>query len=246
MKALVLARLALVTALGATTAASWAQTPAPAVPTPASAGSAAPAASAAMPAASNPLLVLPQWAQDKVIASRQDPKVRDQAYKQGAKLASFCANCHGPAGHSVLPEVPNLAGQNTVYVLSQLNKFHDGRRRGNFFMEGLVRGMSNDERFAVAVYYTSQEPAQFKAGNPVLAARGQTLYESGCKRCHGDTGAGSERNSRIAGQHPDYLDMSLRRYRENKIRAEERMFKATKALKDDEIKALSVYIAGLR
>lgn len=238
MKVRVLARIAIVAALGAASLAPWAQTATPV---------AAPATAApATPPASNPLLVLPQWAQDKVVAARQDPKLMEQAYKHGAKLATFCANCHGPAGHSVLPEVPNLAGQNTVYVLNQLNKFHDGRRRGNFFMEGLVKAMSNDERFAVAVYYTNQEPASFKVSDPSLAATGKTLYEDACKRCHGVAGGGSERNSRIAGQHPSYLDMSLRRYRENKDRSEDRMFKATKALTDQEIRALSAYIGSLR
>lgn len=238
MKVRVLARIAFVAALGAASLSPWAQTATPV---------AAPATAApATPPASNPLLVLPQWAQDKVVAARQDPKLMEQAYKHGAKLATFCANCHGPAGHSVLPEVPNLAGQNTVYVLNQLNKFHDGRRRGNFFMEGLVKAMSNDERFAVAVYYTNQEPASFKVSDPSLAATGKTLYEDACKRCHGVAGGGSERNSRIAGQHPSYLDMSLRRYRENKDRSEDRMFKATKALTDQEIRALSAYIGSLR
>ncbi|HZN47734.1 MAG TPA: c-type cytochrome [Ramlibacter sp.] len=237
-------RVAAVLAMSVTTALTWAQTSTPS-PVPA-ASAPAPVASAAMPAASNPLLVLPQWAQDKVVAARQDPKLLAQAYKQGAKVATFCANCHGPAGHSVRPEVPNLAGQNMVYVLNQLNKFHDGRRRGNFFMEGLVKAMSNDERFAVAVYYTDQEPASFKVSDPALAATGQALYEEACKRCHGASGAGSERNSRIAGQHPSYLDMSLRRYRQNQDRSEARMFKATKALNDQEIKALSAYIGSLR
>jgi cytochrome c553 len=203
-------------------------------------------ASAATSAASNPLLVLPQWAQDKVVAVRKDPKAWEQAYKLGAKLAPFCANCHGPAGHSVSPETPNLAAQNTVYVLNQLNKFHDSRRRGNFFMERLVRGMSNDERFGLAVYYTDQEPASFKVQDALLVGKGQSIYERSCKRCHGETGAGSERNSRIAGQHPEYLEMSIKRYRENKDRSEERMFKATRVLSDEEIKAVAAYVGALR
>jgi cytochrome c553 len=240
MKSSILARMALLVVLGLATPVLQAQAPA------GNGVAAPPAASPASAAASNPLLVLPQWAQDKVLAARQDRKVQEQAYKLGAKLAPFCANCHGPAGHSVLPEVPNLAAQNTVYVLNQLNKFHDGRRSGNFFMEGLVRGMSNDERFGLAVYYTDQEPANFKVNDPVLAEKGRVLYEDGCKRCHGETGAGSERNSRIAGQHPDYLNMSIKRYRENKIRSETRMFKATRSLTDDEIRALSAYIGSLR
>lgn len=55
--------------------------------------------------------------------------------------------------------------------------------------------------------------ASFKVNDAALAGKGRALYEKACKRCHGETGAGSERNSRVAGQHPDYL--SIKRYRES-------------------------------
>ena len=194
----------------------------------------------------NPAAMLPQWAQDKLAAAKADPKLREQAYRQGEKLATFCANCHGIAGSSVKPEVPNLAGQNPVYVLHQLNKFHDGRRRGAFFMEGLVKAMSNDERFAVTVYFTSQEAKAQPAPDPNLAAQGKVLYEKGCRKCHDDNGAGSEKYSRVAGQQPDYLEKSIRRYRDNDVRADEKMFKVTKNLSDADIKALVAYIGSLR
>jgi cbb3-type cytochrome c oxidase subunit III len=228
--------LACLLALALTCATAGAQ---PAAPAPAQ-------ATPAQPAASNPALVLPQWAQDKLAAAKADPKLHEAAYKQGAKLATFCANCHGQSGQSVKPEVPNLAGQNTIYVLNQLNKFHDGRRKGAFFMEGLVKAMSNDERFAVAVYYTNQEmPKPQALADAKLAAQGKAVYDNGCKKCHGESGAGSEKNSRLAGQQPGYLETSIRRYRDNDVRADEKMFKYTKGLTDAEIKALVAYIAGL-
>jgi cytochrome c553 len=242
MKSSALAQLAFALALGLTSGASWAQA------APAAAAATSPAATPAATPASlpSPLLVLPQWAQDKIVAARTDKTLNEQAYKHGAKLATFCANCHGPAGHSATPDVPNLAGQNTIYVLNQLNKFHDGRRRGNFFMERVVRAMSNEERYAVAVYYTQQEPKNLPPPDAKLAETGKALYEKGCKRCHGETGAGSERNSRLAGQFPEYLDMSIKRYRDNNIRSEERMYKATKSLTDSDIKALAAYIGSLQ
>lgn len=205
-----------------------------------------PAAGPAQGAGAQGAAVLPQWAQDKLAASRADPKVQEQAYRQGAKLAGFCANCHGANGQSLQPDVPNLAGQNTVYVLNQLNKFHDGRRKGAFFMEGVVKGMSNDERFAVAVYYTRQEaPRPQPVRDAKLAAQGKALYDSGCSRCHGNDGAGSENNSRLAGQQPDYLESAIRRYRDN-VRVDERMARSTKGLTDAEVKALATYIAAMR
>jgi cytochrome c553 len=226
MKIPAFARLAAVLALAGAGAAAWGQ--------------------AGAPAASDAAAVLPKWAQDRLAAVKADPKAYEQAYRQGAKLASFCANCHGPSGQSVRPDVPNLAGQNTVYVLNQLNKFHDGRRTGAFFMEGLVKAMSPEERFAVAIYYTNQEaPKPQAAADVKLAGQGKALYENVCRQCHGEGGAGTERNPRLAGQQPEYLQTSLRRYRD-KIRVDENMARSTKGLADADIKALAVYIGGLR
>ena len=233
MKFPALARRAGLLALGLTSAAASAQ-------------GARPAAAPAQPAVSDAASVLPQWAQDKLAAARADPKVKEQAYRQGAKLANFCSNCHGPSGQSVKPDVPNLAGQNTVYVLNQLNKFHDGRRKGAFFMEGLVKAMSNDERFAVAVYYTNQDaPKPQPARDATLAAQGKALYDNVCRACHGQDGMGSEQNSRLAGQQPDYLESTIRGYRDS-VRVDERMFKSTRGLTDAQVKALATYIGAMR
>lgn len=226
-------QLTVALATGLCTLAAMAQAAAPA---------ASPGASAPQP---DPMLVLPQWAQDKLVAARADPKLMEAAYKHGAKLATFCSNCHGESGHSVRPEVPNLAGQNTIYVLSQLNKFYEGTRRGAFFMEGLVKAMSNEERFAVAVYYTAQKPQSTPAKDSSLARAGKEVYLKACKKCHGETGYGSERNSRIAGQQAEYMTNAVKRYRDNNLRADERMYKYTKSLTDKDIQALVAYIASM-
>jgi cytochrome c553 len=210
-------------ALALACAASWAQ------------GSVAPAATNGT-----------AWASGKLAALKADPKLQEQVLRQGAKLAGFCANCHGPSGQSVKADVPNLAGQNTIYVLTQLEKFHDARRKGAFFMEGLVKAMSKDERFAVAFYYTTQQPKSLPVADAAQAARGKVLYEKGCQRCHGASGAGDEDESRIAGQQPDYLAKSIRRYRENNLRSDEQMFRYSKALSDADIQALVVYIGSMR
>lgn len=231
------ARLAFAVAALATGTVAWAQQPAAPVA----------AAAPAQPAASHPAAVLPQWAQDKLASAKNDPKVLEQAYRQGAKLATFCANCHGEAGVSVRPDVPNLAGQSTIFVLDQLNKFHDGRRRGAFFMEGLMKAMSNEERFAVAVYYTRQAPPKaLPLKDAALGAKGKAVYEQACRKCHGDTGAGSEKASRIAGQQPEYMEKAIRLYRENNLRADEKMFKYTRGLTDADIRALVAYVGAMQ
>jgi cytochrome c553 len=62
------------------------------------------------------------YAQDTALvarleAARQNPVLRDQLVQQGRKAAAVCAYCHGDGGNSVKPDVPNLAAQNTAYLL---------------------------------------------------------------------------------------------------------------------------------
>jgi cytochrome c553 len=43
-------------------------------------------------------------------------------------LISGCVPCHGADGIAKFTEVPNLAGQNEPYLLSQLQASHAGKR----------------------------------------------------------------------------------------------------------------------
>ena len=38
------------------------------------------------------------------------PRLLEAAHKTGAKVASFCANCHGEGGNSATPDTPNVSG----------------------------------------------------------------------------------------------------------------------------------------
>jgi cytochrome c553 len=69
---------------------------------------------------------------NRLEASRQNPTLNDQLVVLGRKAAAVCAYCHGDGGNSVKPDVPNLAGQNTAYLLEQIQQFSDGRRRNEF------------------------------------------------------------------------------------------------------------------
>ena len=115
------------------------------------------------------------------------PRLLEAANKTGSKVASFCANCHGEGGNSTSPDTPNLAGQNTSYLLEQLRQFADGRRR-NIFMEGMIRALSADEKVGVVLYYSQQDVTFKPPANAALASKGQEYYNKICFRCHGDQG----------------------------------------------------------
>ncbi len=46
----------------------------------------------------------------------------------GREKARRCSVCHGQLGIAELPNAPNLAGENSIYVELQLKAFRDGDR----------------------------------------------------------------------------------------------------------------------
>lgn len=170
----------------------------------------------------------------------------DKARQAGKKAAFFCANCHGPDGNSAYDYIPNLAGQNAVYLLNQIEKFVDGRRQDQF-MSGLIKVLKEEDRFNMAIYYSSQSVRSSASGNPAKAARGKQLYDGTCKACHGAQGYGNEKIARLAGQQPVYLKKALEAYRAGtKLRSDPVMGSIARRLKDDDIAALAAYIPTMK
>jgi cytochrome c553 len=186
------------------------------------------------------------WAQsaDRLKAILADPSARATASDAGRKISSFCANCHGVDGNSKLSEVPNLAGQNPIYLLNQVHKFYTGERRDQW-MEPVIKLLSEAERLNIVTYYIGQAvlPASATAPN----AEGKEIYHRVCFRCHGDQARGGERFPRLAGQQNIYLIRSLTRYRDRTgTRMEPEMLAMTAALKDADIKAVADYLSSMR
>lgn len=175
-----------------------------------------------------------------------DPALSATALRLGAKVAAVCANCHGANGNSTQPDTPNLAGQNPRYLLEQMQKFADGRRR-NEFMEGMIKAMKPDERASAVWFYAQQRVARRPAGDPARTARGKTYFEQVCFRCHGSDGHGNENFARLAGQQPAYVAQALRRYRDggDRKRSDPLMATTTKGMTDADIDAVAAYVGEL-
>jgi len=174
-----------------------------------------------------------------------DAKLADDLYKVGRKVAAVCANCHGDGGNSTKPSIPNLAGQNPAYLLEQLRQFADGRRR-NEFMEGMIRAMNSDEKIGMVLFYAAQEVTHKPATHAGAAAKGQDIFNKNCFRCHGNVGRGNDQIARIAGQQPDYLRLTLKRYRDGaEVRANSIMTPNTKHMTDADIEAVVAYVSSM-
>lgn len=167
-----------------------------------------------------------------------------QAIQEGKKASFFCANCHGIDGNSKFMEVPNLAGQNPSYLLTQLLKFSNGQRR-NAFMERLVKELSGDDLVNISVYFASKAVSPKSASNTAQVAAGKTLFLHTCQQCHGPSAHGSGDIPRLAGQNQEYLSVSLKRYRAgNGQRINQQMQSVAKQLTDEQINAVAVYLSA--
>ncbi|MEJ8838565.1 c-type cytochrome [Ramlibacter sp. AN1133] len=130
------------------------------------------------------------------------------------RFAGLCATCHGANGRAALPLTPVLAGQPSLYAITQLFLFREGRR-SNEAMTAVARTMTDDDLrgFSDFIATLPPVPAPPPATPPDAArmARGRALAEQHkCLFCHGADLGGGQQVPRIAGQHEDYLRESLR------------------------------------
>lgn len=164
-----------------------------------------------------------------------------------------CFLCHGATGDSSSPLYPKLAGQNEAYLLKQLRNFKSGERDSND-MRKVVVDMSDDDMRAAAHFFSRQQPSRGKSAYGDMRAVGERLYMQGnpenglvpCRECHGETGAGSEKLPRIAGQHTLYIETQLSLFEERKRTNDNaQMQDIAKRLSVDEARAVAEFLRGL-
>lgn len=175
-----------------------------------------------------------------------DKKKLETAIASGQRQAAFCFSCHGEHGVSLQPEVPNLAAQPASYLLEQIRRFGDGRRRDSF-MQGLLKMLPDREKLNIALYFAAQKPP---TGAPVAGAdqaAGESLYGQRCASCHGPHGRGNDVMPTVAGQKTTYLVNALKDYRDrNGDRQHKEMSESLSKVSDAELKNLASHMSGLR
>lgn len=173
------------------------------------------------------------------------PQTRQKAVAEGKKAAFFCVNCHGDTGLGKFDNVPNLAGQNPAYLMVQIQKFADGRRKDDF-MSGLIKALSEADRLNMAVYYASLSVPASVPKDKRAAERGRALYSRACVGCHGADAHGNRDVARLAGQKASYLAESLQQYRgRTGTRTDPVMSSVASGLNNGQIEELSAYLSSL-
>lgn len=145
------------------------------------------------------------------------PKPKAVAVSYAQKFAAQCAACHGANGRTEDALTPVLAGQPSLYAITQLFLFREGRR-ANEAMTAVAKTLTDDDLRGFSDFIGTlppmAAPAPAAAPDPARMAKARALAEQHkCLFCHGPDLAGGQQVPRIAGQHEAYLRDSLRGFR---------------------------------
>ncbi len=159
-------------------------------------------------------------------------------YENGKVRAAACTSCHGKEGNSETPGVPSLAGQQPSYLVIATQEYLTGLR-ATAPMHALVRDLNKLDLESVALYFSSQTPAQRSAPSFGNAAAGEPLSAQ-CGGCHGFHGVSTDTlTPSLAGQDAQYLVDSTKAYRTT--RRHPAMQRAVAGLSDRDIENIAAF-----
>jgi cytochrome c553 len=185
-----------------------------------------------------------------------DPAAGEALYSSGdaSRGVTACLTCHGPKGQSATATWPKLSAQHAAYTTKQLKNFKDGTR-ANPVMMGMVASLTEQDMQNIAAYLVKQPVSLGVAQNKDTIELGQSIYRGGiaakgvpaCAACHSPTGAGiPAQYPRVGGQWAEYNAAQLLAFREGTRKNSTQMTTIATKLSDQEMKAVSDYMAGLR
>lgn len=200
------------------------------------------------------VLVTAQATEQKSTAA--DPAKGAALYSGGdpARGITACIACHGAEGNAMITQNPKLGGQHAAYIKKQLYDFQ-GPDRNNAIMTAIAKAMTPEDIDNIAAYLSAQKATPNIAKAKESAELGRKIYRAGiaeknvpaCAGCHSPNGAGiPAQYPRIGGQHQDYSVTQLTNFRAGTRSNSAQMTVISKRLTDEEMKAVSDYVAGLR
>lgn len=143
---------------------------------------------------------------------------------EGERLFAQCIACHGAKGEgSAAAQAPALAGQDSDYIIRQLNHFKAGVRGAvpSDVLGGQMRAMTavlnSDQSIAdVASYIASLSPVAITVKAEGDLRNGNNVYQGNCGSCHGGKGQGNSalNSPRLAGLDRDYLRRQFDHFRD--------------------------------
>ena len=156
-----------------------------------------------------------------------------------------CTACHGPAGNSLAPSVPSIAGQPRLFIENQLVLIREGLRDVPA-MKAVMGSVVDEEIVALARHFSAQ-PALTPPGTVQDAkyrAGAEVSRRALCGTCHLPDYSGQNQVPRLAGQHEEYLVVTMKMYRDNPAPGRDTAMSAVlRGLQDAELANLAHYFA---
>jgi cytochrome c553 len=185
-----------------------------------------------------------------------DVAAGEALYSNGdaSRGVTACLTCHGPKGQSAVGTWPKLSAQHAAYTAKQLKNFKEGTR-ANPVMMGMSATLTEQDMNNISAYLATQPASLGVAQNKATIDLGQSIYRGGiaakgvpaCAACHSPTGAGiPNQYPLLGGQWADYNSAQLMAFREGTRKNSTQMTMIATKLSDQEMKAVSDYMAGLR
>ncbi|HLH88956.1 MAG TPA: cytochrome c [Xanthobacteraceae bacterium] len=88
------------------------------------------------------------------VALAASPAAAAGDVKAGRQKAVKCMACHGLDGQAKLPDSPNLAGQNPIYLAKALQDYRSGARK-NEMMSVIAKPLADQDIADLAAYYAA-------------------------------------------------------------------------------------------
>ena len=133
-----------------------------------------------------------------------------------------CASCHGAqAQGNPAMSAPALAGQDSAYIMAQLNNFkkgirgaHEDDQQGKM-MAIMAKSLTEQTMTSLGAYLADLPPAvsQPSEGNPV---NGNNIYQNSCGGCHGLKAEGNPllKAPRLSSLDAKYLNLQYQNFAE--------------------------------
>jgi cytochrome c553 len=174
--------------------------------------------------------------------------------------AVTCFGCHGLQGQGDAGAgFPRLAGLDPTYFAKQMADYASGARP-NGAMSPIAQQLSAADYHSLALYYAGLPPqlpvVQLNAADERLTQTGKTLYDRGapergvqaCADCHGSRGGGFNPVYPSVIQPSVYNEGQMRDWQAGHRRNDphDLMGRVARPMTDEDIRAVSAYLAGLR